>query len=160
MAESQDSRPVELTGLSPRFARIEKAPREELSSNRGFTELGTYALNRLRKKPTLQFYAWDALPAIAKAAKTPAAPRRNPLGLANYYQSLLDTGKFESRAALARFLGVSRARVTQVLNRLRKENRSKATALNASPMPHEAAVVRKSRDCKNPSEQATELQGY
>jgi biotin operon repressor len=38
--------------------------------------------------------------------------------LARYYQSLLDTGKFESRAALARFLGVSRARVAQVLNRL------------------------------------------
>lgn len=35
-----------------------------------------------------------------------------------YYQKLLDSGKFESRAALARFLGVSRARVTQVLRRL------------------------------------------
>jgi hypothetical protein len=38
--------------------------------------------------------------------------------LAHYYQSLLDSGKFESRAALARYLGVSRARVTQVLRRL------------------------------------------
>jgi hypothetical protein len=36
--------------------------------------------------------------------------RRDPLKLAKYYQSLLDTGKFESRAALARYLGVSRAR--------------------------------------------------
>ena len=43
----------------------------------------------------------------------------DPLRLARYYQSLIDTGKYESRAALARFLGVSRARVTQVLNRLK-----------------------------------------
>lgn len=33
-------------------------------------------------------------------------------------QGLLDTGKFANRAALARHLGVSRARVTQVLRRL------------------------------------------
>ncbi|QDT60374.1 hypothetical protein SV7mr_28950 [Stieleria bergensis] len=42
--------------------------------------------------------------------------------LARYYQSLLDSGKFESRAALTRHLGVSRARVTQVLNRLKQGN--------------------------------------
>ena len=50
----------------------------------------------------------------------PVSPRecRNPCKLARYYQSLLDSGKFESRAALARHLGVSRARVTQVLKRL------------------------------------------
>jgi len=45
-------------------------------------------------------------------------PRRDPLHLARYYQSLLDSGQFENRAALARYLGVSRARVTQVLRRL------------------------------------------
>jgi biotin operon repressor len=36
--------------------------------------------------------------------------------LARHYQALLDTGRFESRAALARHLGVSRTRVTQVLS--------------------------------------------
>ena len=39
--------------------------------------------------------------------------------LARYYQSLLDSGEVETRAELARYLGVSRARVTQVLNRLK-----------------------------------------
>ena len=47
------------------------------------------------------------------------SPRRDGFKLARYYQSLLDSGKFENRAGLARFLGVSRARVTQVLNRLK-----------------------------------------
>jgi len=46
--------------------------------------------------------------------------------LARYYQSLLDSGKVESRAALARFLGVSRARVTQVLNRLKEPGNGQA----------------------------------
>jgi len=46
--------------------------------------------------------------------------------LAYHYQTLLDSGKFENRAALARHLGVSQARVTQVLRRL---------AANLSPEP-------------------------
>ncbi|MBR9802339.1 hypothetical protein GYB59_11900 [bacterium] len=37
---------------------------------------------------------------------------------ARFYQSLLDNGIVESRAALSRHLGLSRARVTQVLKRL------------------------------------------
>ncbi len=44
--------------------------------------------------------------------------QRDPLKLARHYQSLLDSGQCENRAGLARYLGVSRARVTQVLRRL------------------------------------------
>ena len=47
--------------------------------------------------------------------------------LARYCQSLLDSGKFENRAALARHFGVSRARVTQALNRLKENEQSSAT---------------------------------
>ncbi len=96
----------------------EKAPRGVLNLNRGFVELGSYALNRLRRKPLLEFCAWNAPPAIKEELNDPGEPDRDPLRLARYYQSLLDTGKFESRASLARHLGISRARVTQVLNRL------------------------------------------
>lgn len=46
--------------------------------------------------------------------------RRDPLKLARHYQSLLDSGQCENRAALARYMGISRARVTQVLQRLTK----------------------------------------
>ena len=35
-----------------------------------------------------------------------------------HYKALLDSDRFENRAALARHLGVSRARVTQVLRRI------------------------------------------
>lgn len=45
--------------------------------------------------------------------------------LARHYQALLDSGKFENRAALARHLSVSRARVTQVLRRLEEDSKGK-----------------------------------
>ena len=100
-------------------ARKVEAPRGVLSSHRGFVELGSYATNKLRQTPIIEFYPWTRPPATPKRESKPAPQQRNPLRLARYYQSLLDSGKFESRAALARHLGVSRARVTQVLNRLK-----------------------------------------
>lgn len=96
-----------------------KAPRGVLNSNRGFVELGSYVVNRLRRKPTIEFFPWNAPQRDQQTGNDSKLPTRDPLRLARYYQSLLDGEKFESRAALARFLGVSRARVTQVLNRLR-----------------------------------------
>jgi hypothetical protein len=87
--------------------------------NRGFVELGSYALNRLRRKPIMEFYAWNTPLTTEKEPIDQSRSGRDPLRLARYYQSLLASGKFESRVALARFLGVSRARVTQVLNRLK-----------------------------------------
>jgi hypothetical protein len=61
---------------------------------------------------------WNAGSEAEPEPKPAPKERRDPIQLARYYQSLLDSGKFESRAALARYLCVSRARVTQVLRRL------------------------------------------
>ena len=52
--------------------------------------------------------------------KPPPKERSDGMNLAGRYQALLDSGKFENQAALARHLGVSRARVTQVLRRVRQ----------------------------------------
>jgi Mn-dependent DtxR family transcriptional regulator len=63
-------------------------------------------------------FPWGA-PFPGKPEPKPApTERRDPHKLARHYQALLDSGKFENRAALARHLGVSRARVTQILKRL------------------------------------------
>lgn len=51
-----------------------------------------------------------------------AKPKRDRMRLARYYQSILDSGTVETRAELARYLGVSRARVTQVLSRLQGDD--------------------------------------
>lgn len=56
------------------------------------------------------------------ASDTPSSKpcvNRDPLAIARFYQGLLESGVVENRAGLARYLGVSRARVTQVLRRLR-----------------------------------------
>jgi len=76
-------------------------------------------LKRLRRAAVIEVIPWNS--SIEPEPKVSAAPKklRDPLKLARYYQSLLHSGQFENRAALARHLGVSRARVTQVLRRLR-----------------------------------------
>jgi hypothetical protein len=75
-------------------------------------------LKKLRRAAVIEIIPWNGSsepePTVSVTPKEP----RNPFKLARYYQSLLDSGQFENRAALARFFGVSRARVTQVLRRL------------------------------------------
>ncbi len=66
---------------------------------------------------------WNAVSDEKPKPEPAPTKRRDPLKLARYYQSLLDSGKFENRAALARHLGVSRARVTQVPRRLKVSGR-------------------------------------
>ena len=73
---------------------------------------------RLHRSPVIEINPWNAVPDAKPEPKPAPKERLDPLKLARYYQSLMDSGKFESRAALARYLGVSRARVTQVLRRL------------------------------------------
>jgi hypothetical protein len=53
------------------------------------------------------------------ARPTPPKTYRNPILLAHEWQEALDRGEVSSRADLARKLGISRARVTQVLGLLK-----------------------------------------
>ena len=49
----------------------------------------------------------------------PKRTYRNPIFLAREWEKMLQSGEYASQTALARKLGVSRVRVTQVLNLLR-----------------------------------------
>jgi hypothetical protein len=104
----------------------DEAPRGVLRSHHGFVELRAFAINRLRQTRSYEFSPWNAVSPTPNPPTKKLKPARDPLHLARYYQSLLDSGKFESRAALARYLGVSRARVTQVLNRLEPDSSAQA----------------------------------
>ncbi|MFK7820300.1 MAG: hypothetical protein AB8G99_16375 [Planctomycetaceae bacterium] len=95
-----------------------KAPRGGLYSNQGLVEVGAYHIRNLRRQGEVSCYPWDAISAIPTPSVKPRRPRYDPMRLALHYQSILDSGQVESRAQLARQLGVSRARVTQVLKRL------------------------------------------
>ena len=44
---------------------------------------------------------------------------RNPIYLAKEYKKIIDSGKVKNQAELARIKGISRARITQILNLLK-----------------------------------------
>ena len=54
---------------------------------------------------SISLHPWDSQKQTKPEPKPEPKERRDPLKLAHHYQALLDTGKFENRAALARHLG-------------------------------------------------------
>lgn len=68
--------------------------------------------------PQVEMFKRNSISDQLRAKSESATPKRDRMRLAFYYQSLLDSGEVETRAELARFLSVSRARVTEVLKRL------------------------------------------
>jgi hypothetical protein len=93
-------------------------------------------VNRLRRAAVIALLPWNGF-SDAKPQPEPAPrERRDPLKLARYYQSLLDSGKFENRAALARYLGVI--------------YQSKTDMLRGLP-PDMVPLVNRSVSCSRPS---------
>jgi len=62
-----------------------------------------------------QFYFQTSV----KKSPTPKKTYRNPIYLAREYKEMIDTGEVKNQAELAKIKGVSRARVTQILNLLK-----------------------------------------
>ena len=113
----QNPRPQ--NNLRPRvIGSYRKAPRGGLYSNQGLVELGAYQVNKLRRQSAVVCYPWDSISRVLEPAVKPKGPRYDRMALALQYQSLIDSGTVKTRAELARHIGVSRARVTQVLKRL------------------------------------------
>jgi len=83
-------------------------------------ERGAFDIKHLRRSPKVDFYPWNPIPASPPAQKPRRGTPRDRMKLAHEYQKIMDSGVAETRAELARHLGVSRARVTQVLNRLKE----------------------------------------
>jgi hypothetical protein len=108
-----------LSGGEPQIRGFTEGSPRRSQLDSGFVERGTLQFNRLRRAAVIAIFPWNALLDPEPKPEPVKKERRDPLKTARYYQSLLDTAKFESRAALARYLGVSRARVTQVLGRLK-----------------------------------------
>ena len=94
-------------------------PRGGLNPNRGFVELGAFRTKRLRRLPHVEMFKWNSISDLIRAESESAAPKRDRMRLARKYQELLDSGVVDTRAELARHLGVSRARVAQVLKRVK-----------------------------------------
>jgi CRP-like cAMP-binding protein len=91
-------------------------------ANQSLLQVGAWQISRLRRQPLLEFYPWKPPESITEATSERKRVNRDPLALAHFYQSLLDSQVVSTRAQLARYLNVSRARVTQVLRRLKKSS--------------------------------------
>lgn len=63
-------------------------------------------------------FKWNSILDQIRSESESTPPIRDRMSLAFYYQSLLDSGAVRTQAELARFLGVSRTRVIQVLKRM------------------------------------------
>lgn len=57
--------------------------------------------------------------AAVKVYSIPKKTYRNPIYLAKEYKYMIDSGKVKNQAEMARLKGISRARVTQILNLLK-----------------------------------------
>jgi biotin operon repressor len=80
----------------------------------------------------------------------PIKTYRNPIFLARKWKSMLEIGEYSSRTDLARALGVSRARVAQLLRLLRLDPTviEKITALG-DPLSSQTVTERKLRPIVN-----------
>jgi len=56
---------------------------------------------------------------VVKKSLTPKKTYKNPIYLAREYKNMIDSGEAKNQSELARIKGISRARVTQILNLLK-----------------------------------------
>jgi hypothetical protein len=100
------------TGLSSLYSQGAEADRDplrvlDMSSPRRtqleprFIERGMLRLRKLRRAAVIEVIPWNGPSDPRPSQPVPNEPR-DPLKLARYYQSLLDSGQLENRAALAR----------------------------------------------------------
>ena len=59
---------------------------------------------------------------VVKKSPTPNKTYRNPIYLAREYKEMIDSGKVKNQAELAKLKGISRVRVTQILNLLKLDS--------------------------------------
>ena len=59
---------------------------------------------------------------MVKKLATPKKTYRNPIYLAKEYKKMIDSGEVKNQVELARIKGISRARVTQILNLSKLDN--------------------------------------
>ena len=73
---------------------------------------------------------------------------RNPVALALEWRKALDSGRYSSQADIARKKGVSRARVTQILNLLRLAPKVIGIVMDlGDPLPLPVVTERQLRQC-------------
>ena len=86
-------------------------------TNRLTVELGAWYFKHLRQSRTILTLPWKDLKSVPKPTPKPKVLRGDPQARARQLQAMLDAGEVKNKAELARRLGLSRARITQILKR-------------------------------------------
>ena len=87
-------------------------------TNRLTVELGAWYFKHLRQSRAILALPWKGLQSVPKPDPKPQVLRGDPRARARQLQAMLDAGEVKNRAELARRLGLSRARITQILKRI------------------------------------------
>jgi len=85
------------------------------SANAKGLELASSPDRNIGRTFVYQFYLQTAV----KKSPAPKKTYRNPIYLAKEYKEMIESGEAKNQAELAKMKGISRARVTQILNLLK-----------------------------------------
>lgn len=88
--------------------------------NTGLIDRGVSRIKRLSQWQVAELTPWSNLSSLNSTVSAPLSVKRDPRAQAPLNQCLLDSGLARNRADVARYFGVSRVRVTQVLNQLHR----------------------------------------
>jgi hypothetical protein len=103
-------------------------------SNQDLVQLGAWKKSRQRRSPIVEFWLWNPLETVSSTPAPGQSVNRDSLARTRFYQSLLDAGVVRNRAALARYVGTSRANMIQALRRL-KHSTAVTTQRGATDAP-------------------------
>ena len=86
-------------------------------TNRLTVEPGAWYFKHLRQSRTILILPWKGLKSVPRPTPRPKVLTGDPKARARRLQAMLDAGEVKNRAELALRLGLSRARVTQILSK-------------------------------------------
>lgn len=100
---------------------VVEAPPNAHQANQYFIETGAWQYKHLRQRRIIEFHPWTPLEALTPADKASRTVKGSKIERAREFQAMLDAGVVRNRAELARRLGLSRARITQIMNLLKEK---------------------------------------
>jgi hypothetical protein len=124
-ARHNDDEPAEAGPLLRDGALVrgapQKAPRPEDSEHRLLVEVGSWKIRNLRRDRRLEIHPWTPPETLRSGPQKRPVVKQSPAARARFYQNLIDSGVVKNKAELARTLGLSRARITQIMRHINKQ---------------------------------------
>ena len=102
---------------------MKETPQDILATHMPFIETGAWKASYLHQTRELDIHPWKALSDLPETHDLHPGVKVCPIERAKLLQALIDSGQVKNRSELATRLGISRARITQILRRLKAPSR-------------------------------------